>query len=68
MTAADTVRELLGAAGLPASDTEIEAYAAAYPEFRGRIAALYSSVEMRDLAPALRFRAAPPDPQGDWAS
>ena len=57
MSDIDTVRELLGAAGLPASEAEIEAYASAYPELRERIAGLYAAVDMRDLPPALRFRA-----------
>lgn len=53
----DTVRALLAAAGLPASEAEIEAHAAAYPELREKIAALYAAGDMRDLSPALRFRA-----------
>ncbi|GAA4560158.1 hypothetical protein [Pseudonocardia xishanensis] len=62
----DTVRALLAAAHLPASDAEIEAYAIGYPGLRAGVEALYAAPEVRYLDPALRFQA-DPGPAADWA-
>jgi hypothetical protein len=51
------VRTLLEAAGLPASDGEIAALAARYPDLRASIDALYTPPAARYVDPALRFRA-----------
>ncbi|MFI9402494.1 hypothetical protein [Nocardia sp. NPDC052316] len=53
----DTVRMLLGAAGLPASAAEMAGLAATYPEYRAAIDALYAVPAARYADPALRFHA-----------
>jgi hypothetical protein len=63
----ETIRALLREASIPASDTEIEAYAAAYPHLRAGVEALYAPPEVRYLDPALRFRADAVGPETDWA-
>jgi hypothetical protein len=63
----DTVRSLLRGAGIPASDTEIEACAATYPSVRAGVEALYVPPEVRYLDPAPRFRADAVGPETDWA-
>lgn len=67
MSAVDAVRALMREAGIPASDAEIEAYAAAYPVVRAEVEAHYAPVEVRYLDPALRFRAEAVGPETDWA-
>ena len=62
-----TVRALLGAAHLPASDTEIATLAAGYPALQAGVAQLYTPPEVRYLDPALRFRADAVRPAQDWA-
>jgi hypothetical protein len=62
-----TVRVLMREAGIPASDPEIEAYAAAHPVVRAGVEALYAPAEVRYLDPALRFRADAVGPETDWA-
>ncbi|QBS39056.1 hypothetical protein [Nocardia sp. CS682] len=53
----DTVRVLLGAAGLPASAAEMAGLAATYPEYRAATDALYVVSAARYVDPALRFYA-----------
>jgi hypothetical protein len=54
----EVVKTLLAAAKLPASEAEIEAYAAGYAAQRAAVDALYEVPEARYVDPALRFRAA----------
>lgn len=61
----EIMKGLLTAATLPASDAEIEAYAAAYSVQRAAVDALYEVQEARYVDPALRFRAAAR--LADWA-
>jgi hypothetical protein len=58
----ETVRALLRAAGLPASDPEIAAYAAGFAGLRAGVEMLYAAPEVRHVDPALRFRADAGDP------
>ncbi|GAA3542457.1 hypothetical protein GCM10022222_27680 [Amycolatopsis ultiminotia] len=60
------VRTLLTAAGLPASESEVAAYAAGYPAQRSGLDALYELPAARYADPALRFRAGATIE--DWAS
>jgi hypothetical protein len=53
-----TVRVLLAAAGLPATDAEIARYAAALPALRAGLALLHAAAD-REVEPAVRFRAEP---------
>jgi hypothetical protein len=62
-----TVRSMLAAAGLPASDAEVAALTAAYPIQRAGVDELYTAPEVRYLDPALRFRADAVAPGVDWA-
>ena len=57
MSDVTTVRALLGAAGLPASDTEIEAYSSGFPGLRAGLDMLHNAAGARYIDPALRFRA-----------
>jgi hypothetical protein len=59
------IRTMLAAAGLAASDEEIEAFAAAYPDYRAGADALYAVPAARYVDPALRFQAA--SRIEDWA-
>jgi hypothetical protein len=59
-----TVGKLLGLAGLPASDHEIEVMASSYHITRRQIAALWAMPEARYADPALVFSADPP--VGSW--
>lgn len=52
-----TIRTLLAAAGLTASEQEVEAFAAAYPANRAAADALYAVPATRYVDPALRFAA-----------
>lgn len=52
------LRTMLAAAGLTASDDELAAYAAAYPDTQAGVEALYAVPAARYVDPALRFRAA----------
>jgi hypothetical protein len=61
-----TVRMLLAEAGLPASEAEIAALVAAYPEFRAGVESLYAVEDARYASPALHFDAEPTF--ADWAS
>ncbi|HWD06930.1 MAG TPA: hypothetical protein VG674_31265 [Amycolatopsis sp.] len=61
-----TVRRMLDAAGLPASEGELARYAAAYPAQRSGLDALYAVPAARYVDPALRFRAEAA--VEDWAS
>jgi hypothetical protein len=65
---ATTVRALLGAARIPASDAEVSGLTAAYPGIRAGIEELYATPEARYMDPALRFRAEAVGPDTDWAS
>ena len=62
----EIVKTLLDAAGLPASEAEITAYAAGFAEQRAAVDALYTVPEARYAAPALHFRAS--SRVADWAS
>ncbi|WAL64347.1 hypothetical protein ORV05_25730 [Amycolatopsis cynarae] len=53
----EVLKTLLAAAKLPASETEIAAYAAAYGPQRAAVDALYEVSAARYADPALRFRA-----------
>ncbi|MFF3225774.1 hypothetical protein ACFYV7_23460 [Nocardia suismassiliense] len=53
----DTIRVLLRAAGLPATEAEIAGLAATYPEYRAAVDALYAVPAARYVDPALRFHA-----------
>jgi hypothetical protein len=53
----ETVRLLLTAAALPATEPEIQALATAYPHQRAAVDALYAAPGVRYADPALRFRA-----------
>ena len=65
MSDAETVvRTLLGEAGLPASDEEIDTLAAAYPAFKRGSESLYAGAEARYESPALHFEVSPVF--GDW--
>lgn len=61
----EVLKTLLAAAQLPASDAEIDGYAAGYGAQRAAVDALYAVPEARYVEPALRFRAA--DRIEDWA-
>lgn len=52
-----TVRGLLAAAGLPASDDEVHWLAVAYPGLRALVDGLFTVDAARYAAPALRFEA-----------
>ncbi|MFC4946982.1 hypothetical protein [Pseudonocardia sp. GCM10023141] len=64
---ATTVRALLAAARIPASDAEVTGLTAAYPGIRAGIEELYAAPEVRYLDPALRFRAEAVGPETGWA-
>ncbi|WP_024802587.1 hypothetical protein [Nocardia sp. BMG51109] len=53
----DVVKTLLDLASLPASETEIAAYASGFAIQRAEVDALYAVPEARYVDPALRFRA-----------
>lgn len=53
----ERVRGMLAAAGMPASEEEIEGLAAAYPRLRAAIDALYADPELRYASPALHVHA-----------
>ncbi|GAB2990254.1 hypothetical protein LWP59_07345 [Amycolatopsis acidiphila] len=53
----DVLKNLLAAAGLPASDSETAAYLAGYEAQRIAVDALYEVPAARYADPALRFRA-----------
>lgn len=65
MTDAETtVRTMLDAAGLPASEEEIEGLVRAYPDFKAGIESLYAVTDARYESPAMHFD---PDPTfEDW--
>jgi hypothetical protein len=52
-----TVRLMLDASALPATELETQALAAAYPLQRKAVNALYEAPDVRYADPALRFRA-----------
>ncbi|WP_378740129.1 hypothetical protein [Nocardia brasiliensis] len=58
MSSVDTVRALLDAACLPATEAEIRALATGFVAYRASINALYTVEAARYADPALRFRAA----------
>jgi hypothetical protein len=60
-----TLRTLLDAAGLPASDAEVAALVDQYPAMRAGVDALYLPPAARYVDPALRFRA-DVAPISDW--
>lgn len=62
-----TVRTLLVASGLPATEEEVTALAAGYPALRASVDELYAAPEVRYLDPALRFRADAVSVGIDWA-
>ncbi|WP_433654243.1 hypothetical protein ACQPW1_26490 [Nocardia sp. CA-128927] len=53
----ETIRTLLAAAGLPASEAEIAGLARTYPAYRAAIDALYAVPAAQYADPATRFHA-----------
>jgi hypothetical protein len=60
----NVVRTMLGEAGLPASEEEIEGLVTSYPEFKAGVESLYGVTDARYESPAVKFD---PDPTfSDW--